>query len=94
MIVNGKEYDLDSLMKTIDTESHSFEKIGDLMLTKKEVEILKRNFIDYKSASSLKDLMLKIQKELEDEYLDEDALDELEYVLDAISERDYYDYKK
>lgn len=94
MKVNGTEYDVNSLIKSIDTTSHSFLKVGNLMLTKKEVDILSRNFIDYESAFSLKDLMIKIQRELEDDILDEEALDELEYVLDSISERDYYDYKR
>ena len=86
MLVNGKEYDVDSLMKTIDTESNSFKKVGNLMLTNKEIDILKRNFIEFETCSSLKDLMIRIQAVLED-------CGELDYVLEKISERDYYEYK-
>ncbi len=93
MIVNGKEYDIDELMKTIEVEANSFVEAGNLMLTKREVDILKRNFIDYETCNSLKDLMIRIQAVLEDETIEDEELDELDYVLEKISERDYYDYK-
>ena len=62
------------------------------MLTKREIEILKKNFIQYETANSLQDLRIKIQAVMEDDTVDEDDAYELEYVLDSISERDYYDY--
>ena len=93
MIVNGKEYDIGSLVKNLDTVSNSFVKVGNLMLTKREIDILERNFIEYETATSLKDLMIKIQAVFEDESIDPDDAYELEYVLDNIAERDYYDYK-
>lgn len=93
MIVNGKEYDIGSLVKNLDTVSNSFVKVGNLMLTKREIDILERNFIEYETATSLKDLMIKIQAAFEDESIDPDDAYELEYVLDNIAERDYYDYK-
>ena len=64
MIVNGKEYKIEDLMKNIDMQSGMLKDVGGIMLTGREIEILERNFIDYKSASSLKDLMIKIQYEL------------------------------
>lgn len=91
MIVNGKKYDMETLLKDIDFNALSFKKVGNLMLTVKEIDILERNYIDYTSASSLKDLMIKIREVVEDEEYDEDCIDELDYVLDAISERDYYE---
>lgn len=93
MLVNGKEYDVDSLMKTIDTESNSLKKVGNLMLTNKEIDILKRNFIEFETCSSLKDLMIRIQAVLEDCGDEDDEMEELDYVLEKISERDYYEYK-
>ena len=93
MILNGKEYDLDTLVKNLDTVSNSYVKIGNLMLTKREIEILKKNFVAYETASSLQDLRIKIQAIMEDDTIDEDDAYELEYVLDNITERDYYDYK-
>lgn len=91
MIVNGKEYKIDDLVKAIDFNSQSFKKCGKLMLTNREIDILERNFIDYNLATSLKDLMIKIEYVLEDEALDEDDAVELEYVLESLAERDYYE---
>lgn len=93
MLVNGKEYDVDSLMKTIDTESNSLKQVGNLMLTNKEIDILKRNFIEFETCSSLKDLMIRIQAVLEDCGDEDGEMEELDYVLEKISERDYYEYK-
>lgn len=91
MIVNGKEYNLDSLLKSLDVNAHSFRKVGNLMLTEKEISILDANFIDYENATSLKDLRIKIQAVIDDEDLDSDDIDGLDYVLDMIAERDYYE---
>ena len=91
MIVNGKEYDINDLVKSIDFSSGELNKIGSFYLTNREIEILDRNYIDYRSCSSLKDLMMKIQSILEDEDMDPDDSDDLDYVLETISERDYYE---
>lgn len=90
MIVNGKKYDIEDLMKRIDLSSSQMNKIGSFYLTNREIEILDRNFIDYRSCNSLKDLMIRIQDVLEDESIDPDDGDDLDYVLEMISERDYY----
>ena len=90
MIVNGKEYNINELMKNIDTKSNQLNKIGSFYLTNREIEILERNFIDYQTCTSLKDLIFKIQDILEDESLDMDYDDDLEYGKEKISERDYY----
>lgn len=90
MIVNGKKYDVDDLIKSIDFNKNSMQKVGTFYLTNREIEILDRNFIDYHTCNSLKDLMLRIQVVLEDESLDPDDGDDLDYVLEMISERDYY----
>ncbi len=90
MIVNGKKYSIDDLIKSIDLKSNSMNKIGNFYLTNREIEILDRNFIDYRTCNSLKDLMIRIQDILESESLDPDDGDDLDYVLESISERDYY----
>lgn len=94
MIVNGKEFDINELMKSIDISSNEFQTIGSIMLTNREIEILERNLIDYKTCSTLKQLMVKIQNILEDEDIDPDDGDDLDYVLEQISERDYYENVK
>ena len=90
MIVNGKKYEIEDLMKSIDFNTNSMNKIGSFYLTNKEIEILDRNFIEYRSCNSLKDLMIRIRDVLEDESLDPDDGDDLDFVLDSIAERDYY----
>lgn len=90
MVVNGKEYNMEELMKNVDINSHQLNKIGTFYLTNHEIEILDRNFIDYRLCNSLKDLIMKIQTVLEDENVDPDDGDDLDYVLEMISERDYY----
>ena len=91
MIVNGKKYEIDDLIKNLDLKSNMLQKAGDILLTGKEIDILNKNYIDYKSCKNLKDLMIKIEYVLDDEELDSDDADELEYVLEVISERDYYE---
>ena len=95
MIVKGKEYKIEDLLKTIDTSFNSFKKVGNLMLTKNEIDVLERNHIEYKSSSSLRDLITKINFYLEDEENDPDIENEIDYILKSISERAYYEeYKK
>lgn len=84
MIVNGKKYDIDDLIKTIDFDKNNMVGSGKYLLTKEEVSILKRNGIDYKDYASYNDLMIAIENAEDDEY------EELDYVLDKISERNYY----
>lgn len=92
MIVNGKEYKIEDLMESLDLRAHSFTKCENgLMLTNSEIDILTRNSIDYNKAKSLKDLILLIENIIDDENLDADDQDELDYVLREISERDYYE---
>lgn len=92
MIVNGKEYTIDDLVKDIDFNKHSLNKLeSGLMLTNSEIDILSRNSIEYENAASLKDLRILIENILDDESLDSDDAEDLEYVLREISERDYYE---
>ncbi len=93
MIVNGKEYNLETLVKSMDFKASMFSDKSKLMLTNMEIGILERNMVDYQTCSSLKDLMIRIENILDDESLDADDADDLEYVLRQISERDYYESK-
>ncbi len=90
MIVNGKEYTVEDLVANIDFKANSLGQTKKLMLTNREIEILSKNMVDFETCSSLKDLMIKIEDILDDESLDSDDAEDLEYVLREISERDYY----
>jgi hypothetical protein len=90
MIVNGKEYKMDDLINSIDFSSNKLIGKDNYLLTKREIEILTRNEINYKNFSSYKSLMFEIQEVLDEGYVDSDDVEELEWVLNEISERDYY----
>ena len=59
---------------------------NNLYLTKSQIDILKRYNIDYETSNSLRDLMIKI----EDINMYENN-EELEILLDNLSERNYYE---
>lgn len=82
------EYDIDNIVGSIDFDSLSFVEVSkNIMLTKKEIEVLNRYKINYQSCSNLKDVIFMIEDILNDmDIVDED----LEMVSMSISERDYY----
>ena len=77
--------ELKNMLKSI--ESNKLVKVNDnITLTNNQIEILDRYKIDYKTSNSIRDLMLKIE-----DYTDYDNNDELENLLDTLSERNYYE---
>lgn len=83
------EYNIDKLVENIDFSLNQFVDCGNgLMLTSREIDILNRYNIDYKSCLSLKEIIYKVEDVL-DECYDGDY-DDLESVSSTISERDYY----
>lgn len=91
MIVNGKKYDVDDLVKSMDCKANMLKGEGDYMLTDNEISILSRNGIDYQKYNSYKALIFELNNILYDEDLANEDADELEWVLENISERDYYE---
>lgn len=82
------EYDIDSLVSNLDFSSNSFVNVGNgLMLTNREIDILKQYKIDYTRCKSLKEVLFEIEEIIQDmDIVDE----ELDYISSTISERDYY----
>lgn len=83
------EYDIEKLVSDIDFSSGKLVNCGNnLMLTNKEMEVLDRYNIDYKSCLNLKEILMKI----EDLFYDEDveSFDDLDAISSSIAERDYY----
>ncbi len=77
---------INELLKNIDFNKYKLVKVNDhLYLTNYQIEVLTRFQIDYKSISSLKELIYYAE-EVYEETLD-DALDE---VIIELQERDYY----
>lgn len=83
------EYDIEKLVGNMDFSSGKLVNCGNnLMLTNKEIEVLNRYNIDYKSCLNLKEILMKI----EDLFYDEDveSFDDLDAISLSIAERDYY----
>ncbi len=82
-----KEYNINELVSGLDFESNKLNNINGLMLTNREIEVLDRYKINYKNCNSLKEIIFEIEEIISDmDIVDED----LDYISDTISERDYY----
>ena len=79
-----EEYNIEDLVKDINFEENSISYIkNDIVLTQKEINILKELDINYESYTSMSSLIIAL-----DEYVDDDP--ELEEVLKDMSDRNYY----
>ncbi len=79
-----EEYNIEDLVKDINFEENSIAYIkNDIVLTQKEINILKELDINYESYTSMSSLIIAL-----DEYVDDDP--ELEEVLKDMSDRNYY----
>ena len=82
-----EKYDINVLVSQLDFESNKLQKVNDnLVLTKYQIDVLTRNGIDLQTVVSLHDIIYEAEEVYEDT-LDE----ELEQVLDELSERNYYE---
>ena len=79
-----EEYDIESLVSEIDFDKNSIAYInGEIVLTNREIEILKSLDINYESFKSMSSLINAL-----DEYIDDDP--ELEEMIKDMSDRNYY----
>ena len=82
-----EKYDINELVSQLDFESNKLQKVNDnLVLTKYQIDVLTRYGIDLQTVASLHDIIYEAEEVYEDT-LDE----ELEQVLDELSERNYYE---
>ena len=68
-----------------DFDKYMHKKIGNLYLSDAEMDILKLFNIDYNKYNDIKSLIYEIE-----EVLDENESEELEWVLNELSEFNYY----
>ena len=82
------DYDIDNLVSNLDFSSNHLVNVGNgLMLTNREIDILKQYKIDYSRCKSLKEILYEIENIIQDmDIVDE----ELDYISSTMSERDYY----
>lgn len=79
--------EIKNILNNIDFNNNKLLKINNnLYLTKNQIDILIRYNIDYKTSNSLRDLMIKIE-----DILDYDYEEELDNLLNTLSERNYYE---
>ena len=82
--------EIKKILNNINFEDNKLIKINNnLYLTYNQIEILKRYEVDYETTNSLRDLMLKIEN-----IRDYEDIEELELLLDKLSERQYYEETK
>ena len=82
-----EEFDVDKWTSELDFTSNALRKVNDkLYLTNYQIDVLKRNDINPEIFGSLKDIIYVAEEAYEDT-LDE----ELEIILDQLSERNYYE---
>ena len=84
------KYNINKLVSEIDFDKNKLVQVNKyLLLTNYQINILERYKIDYKSLSSIRELIYIIE-DIWEETLDE----ELEIILDELSERNYYENTK
>ena len=79
--------EIKNILNNINFNNNKLIKINNnLYLTKNQMETLEKYNINYKISNSMRDLMLKIE-----EILDYDYDEELDNLLNNLSERNYYE---
>ena len=79
-----EEFDIESLVNDIDFEKNSIEYInGEVVLTKREIELLVSLDINYQGYTSMSSLISAIEEASEDD-------PEIEEILKDMSDRNYY----
>ena len=87
MKLDNKEFDVDKLVKEQEEASFLKNYGNEILLSDKHINILNNYGIDYHKYKDISSLIFDIEEYLNDSYLE---LDDLEWVLDDISERNYY----
>ena len=88
MKINDSEVEVSDLVRE-DLHKNLHKLYGnDIYLSDNDLEILKRYEFDITKYSNIKSLILDISAYLEEDY--DNDLDDLEEVLDSLSEFDYY----
>ena len=87
MKFHNKEYNIDELVSSQESPSFLKNYGNGILLSDKHINILNNYGIDYHKYNNISSLIFDIEEYLNDSY---EELDDLEWVLDDISERNYY----
>lgn len=86
MLINGKEVTVEEAIEKANISSDFLERRENgLLLSNYQIEVLKRNQINYRNYQNLSSLIFKIE-----EILNENSDEELEEVAKILSEINYY----
>lgn len=88
MKINNKDYSVEDIVDSLNIKDDFLEKRSNgIMLSNYQIEVLKRNDIDYLKYNNVKELIFYVEEILEDN--DDEELDK---VLNDLSEIVYYNY--
>lgn len=88
MQTNDKNFNIDNLINDLNLQNNLHNYIvNDIYLSNNQINILKRNHIDYKKYTNLSALMYDIEEYLNDNI---DCDEELDNLLVELSEFNYY----
>lgn len=88
MDINGKKVSVDELIDDLKIEDDFLVNRGnDIFLSNNQIQILKRNNINYQKYNNLSSLIFEIEEFLNDT---ENIDDELDILLNDLSEINYY----
>ena len=77
---------INKMIKDVDFDYYMKKNIGNgIYLSDEEISILNMYTIDYKNVKSINELIYKI-----DEYLEEENIEELEWLASTLAETNYY----
>jgi len=82
--------EIKNILNNINFDNNKLIQVNkNLYLTNNQTETLKRYNVEYETSNNLRDLMLKIEN-----IIDYEDIEELELLLDKLSERQYYEETK
>ena len=88
MKINNKDYSVEDIVDSLNIKDDKIKKRSNgIMLSNYQIEVLKRNDIDYLKYNNVKELIFYVEEILEDN--DDEELDK---VLNDLSEIVYYNY--
>lgn len=88
MELNGKNLDINKLVSDLNIKDNFIHDVGNgIYLSNNQIEVLKRNGIDYKKYCNLSSLIFDIENQINNDY---EADEELDSLLSSLSEINYY----
>lgn len=89
MKINGKDINIDDIIEKVDIDKNiPLKRKNGIVLRSSQIEILKRNGINYEEHANLNSLLFEIEETLNEGEQDE----ELELLSEELAEINYYNY--